>query len=1277
MVKKSLIWCYRFCITAIWVVLIVMSISIIGLRYFVLPEISKYHAQIAQTISQKLGQRVTIASIEASWQGLNPHIRLNEVDIYDQENRVALSLHKVDSAISWLSIPLLEPRLAKLVIYQPELSIRREHDGTIYVAGISMSGPSHDALPNWLLRQSEIDVVDAEISWQDALRNAPAIRLSQLNLKIENPAWDALRGHHRFALKAQPSAISQRQLDIRGNVFGRDVSQWQHWYGTVYADIQSAQLADIKQWVDLPLDLQSGYGNTRLWLDFDEGQIERVSGDVDVQNLTTQLSYQQQAITLNHLAGHLVWQQRKQGPWIEASGLQLSTPDNLNMKHGYFSLKSKMLNNQVEYEGKLNLDEFQLETADKLLPYLPVNADLTSKISRLQAVGKLTNLNMSWQWRDQKLIQYAIKTDFSQLGAEPFEEYDIPGFQHLNGSLQMDQASGTLQLNSEHVVLYMKQVLRYGVPVDFLRGKVVWRSDQDKYNVHLSKLALGTPHASGEVNGYIHFDARNGTSLDLNSNFSHADVKFTKLYLPNILSKETLDWIDTSILSGYAEDVRLVLKGNLKDFPFVDQRNGIFRITAKGHDVVLDYATGWPILSGIKMNMLFEGKRMELFISEGSVLNNKISNTKVIIPDLLVAENDLDIKGEVSGNMIDQLQFINNSPLAAWSGGMSQSLKGSGIGKLSLDLHIPLYHNENTKFKGKYSLQNVAVSSDEMPELTQINGDILFNDNLLTAQNLRLNVFDSPAVVNISSDKSKVIQISAKGKINDAGLRKSLGLSLPNSITGSTDWQGRATISDKKTDFSIRSNLQGLALQLPAPLNKQASENMNFSLERKQSNNNQDLIQFTLGNAIAGKFLRSLQNGVGKIERGEIGVNVTPEIPAQKIVNLRVVMNHIDMDDWLLQFDKTGSANASSSELPIQHIDLSSDSFDLFDKRFNNLKLSAQINGNTWLFGLKSDEITGSVRWVQQGAGRLLANLAQLNWPQDTPDKKVKDKAIKQLDMRYPDLDINAENFEINKKKFGRLELAAKEQNGNWMIQKLVLKNADGVMNASGQWNNWKTQQNTQMSFNWQMTDIGKTLKRLNMGDAIKGGNALLSGQVRWAGSPHEFDIPNLSGNLQIEASKGQILKIEPGVGRLFSVLSLQNLPRRLTLDFKDLFSSGFVFDKITADINISRGIMRSDNFKMEGPTAGVEIKGETDLDKETQHLFVKVKPYITDTLSLAAFAGGPAVGAAAYIAQKVLKNPLDKIAESEYEIVGTWNNPEEKDSKPAVAPNTSNPIGR
>jgi len=1266
MVKKSFLWLYRFTLTAIWVMIFIMSFTILGLRYFVLPEIGRYQNDITQAISQQLGQRVTIGSIQAHWQGLNPHIRLYQVDIYDQENRVALSLEQVDSTISWLSMPLFEPRLASLVIYRPELNIRREQDGTVYVAGISLSGPTQVTFPNWLLRQSEIAIVDAEVIWNDTYRKAPEVKLSKLNLKIENPAWDSLRGRHRFALMATPSAVSQQPIDIRGNVFGRDVSQLSQWRGRLYAEVKQSNFAELKRWMDFPFDLQSGYGDARVWLSFDELQIERMTSDVNLSNLTTQIPYQNQpASSFNVLAGRIQWEKQVDGQRISASNIQVITPENLNIKNGNFSLLESQKNKQPYYQGSLSLEEFQLESTSKLLPYLPLPEKVSEQFKLIQPVGKLSQLSLSWKGAGNALNEYTFKSNFSDFGVDPIESYDIPGFQHLKGNINLTQNNGSLQLNSERVVLYPKQVLRYGVPVDYIRGKVNWRSERDKINVHLNKLAISTPHAIAEINGYIDYDDNNGAYLDLTGGVSKGDAKFTKLYLPSVLSKETLDWIDTSILQGQVEDAGLIIKGRVKDFPFVDNKKGIFRITGKAHDVLLDYVTNWPLISVNKMNFLFEGKRMELFVNDGHVLNNKILNTKVTIPDLIVDNTVLDVKGELSGTINDQLNFINSSPLAAWSSGYSQGMKGSGNGKLNLDMSIGLFHDQTVHFKGKYSFNNANLSNESIPELSQINGDIMFNENGMNAPNLHLNIFDSPALLSIATDKSKIIQINAKGKITDTGIRKSLGLAIPNSVTGSTDWQGRASISDKKTEFSVRSNLQGLSLQLPYPLSKQASESLSFSLDRKPSGNNQDLIQFTLGSAVAGKFLRSTQNGVSKFDRGEIGVNVSPEIPNQNIINLRVLMNHIDMDDWLMQFEK--SSASSGMNLPINHIDLSADSFDMFDKRFNNLKMSTQINGNMWMISLKSDEVAGSIRWVDQGAGRVLANLTQLTLPQDTPDKKAKDKTIKQLDLRYPDLEINADNFDIGKKKFGRLELSAKEQNGNWIIQKLVLKNPDGVITANGQWNNWKTQQNTLMNFTWQISDIGKTFKRLNFAEMIKGGAAQLNGQLRWAGSPHEFDIPNLSGNLQLLASKGQILKIEPGVGRLFSVLSLQNLPRRLTLDFKDLFSSGFVFDKISADIVVNRGVMRSENFAMEGPTAMVEIKGETDLDKETQHFYVKVKPFITDTLSLAAFAGGPAVGVGAYIAQKVLKNPLDKIAESEYEIVGTWSNPEEREVKSAT----------
>jgi uncharacterized protein YhdP len=255
-------------------------------------------------------------------------------------------------------------------------------------------------------------------------------------------------------------------------------------------------------------------------------------------------------------------------------------------------------------------------------------------------------------------------------------------------------------------------------------------------------------------------------------------------------------------------------------------------------------------------------------------------------------------------------------------------------------------------------------------------------------------------------------------------------------------------------------------------------------------------------------------------------------------------------------------------------------------------------------------------------------------------------------------------------KKLGRLELLASEQDDDWSIEKLKLITPESTLTAEGEWHNWKRNPNTRINLSWDINDIGKTLERYGYPNTIKGGDADLSGQLKWPGSPHEFDIPGLSGALQLDARKGQILKIQPGVGRLFGVLSLQSLPRRLTLDFRDVFSSGFTFDKISASVRIDKGVMRSDDFKMEGPVALVEMKGETDLKKETQHLFVRVTPYISDSLSIAALAGGPLAGAAAFIAQKLLKDPINKMAADDYEITGTWDNPQEvksADKKPAA----------
>jgi uncharacterized protein YhdP len=192
------------------------------------------------------------------------------------------------------------------------------------------------------------------------------------------------------------------------------------------------------------------------------------------------------------------------------------------------------------------------------------------------------------------------------------------------------------------------------------------------------------------------------------------------------------------------------------------------------------------------------------------------------------------------------------------------------------------------------------------------------------------------------------------------------------------------------------------------------------------------------------------------------------------------------------------------------------------------------------------------------------------------------------------------------------------------------------------------------------VSDIGNALVRWALPGAVKGGTAKIEGQLSWAGSPTDFDYPTLGGQLAFDATKGQFVKLEPGIAKLLGILSLQSLPRRITLDFRDIFSDGFAFDSIVGAVKIDRGIATADNFRIAGPAARIAMTGEVDLARETQKLRVRVTPHLSEAASLAgALLGGPVIGAAAFLAQKILKDPIEKLATFEYAVTGSWSDPQ------------------
>ena len=198
----------------------------------------------------------------------------------------------------------------------------------------------------------------------------------------------------------------------------------------------------------------------------------------------------------------------------------------------------------------------------------------------------------------------------------------------------------------------------------------------------------------------------------------------------------------------------------------------------------------------------------------------------------------------------------------------------------------------------------------------------------------------------------------------------------------------------------------------------------------------------------------------------------------------------------------------------------------------------------------------------------------------------------------------------------------------------------------------------TQLDFELDAADSGLFLARIGYPNLVKGAKAQLKGNIAWDGDPSSIDYASLSGAVALTAQSGQFLEIEPGLGKLISLMSLQSLPRRITLDFRDVFSKGFDFERISSSGQVRSGVMTVKDFRMRGSSAQVEMSGEVDLAHETQNMRVRVVPSLGDSASTVIAFVNPLLAIPAAIAQKILKDPLGHIFAFDYSVTGGWSDP-------------------
>ena len=730
-------------------------------------------------------------------------------------------------------------------------------------------------------------------------------------------------------------------------------------------------------------------------------------------------------------------------------------------------------------------------------------------------------------------------------------------------------------------------------------------------------------------------------------------------YLPLNLSQGSRAWLDRAFSAGSSSDVRFRLKGDLKNFPFADEKSGVFEVAAKVSDGSVHYGDDWPRITGIDGDLLFRGQRMDLNVRQAMINNVRLSKVRLQIPDLFHSAEVVQIAGEAEGATSDCLDFVNQSPVRGMIDGFTDGMQVQGRGQLGLKLTLPLRALKSAKVSGSYQfVNNQLITQPGFPPLEQINGRLEFTEASVRVPNATAQFLGGPLTVSAGSQRDAAVSIQFQGKVNSDAARRAGGGEWLRFIRGATDWRGTLTVRNKRVDFSVDSSLQGLAVNLPAPFAKAAAETIPLRFERRFTGAQQERMALNISGLGSAVIYGSTENGNTRIESGNVrfGEGVVAE-PDRSGIVLAGAIKSLDLDAWLTVLGESSPGAGAT----LASVDMRIGTLDWFGRRFAALAVTATQQGGVLQLTVKGRDVEGAASWRAQGKGRLTARLRRLTVPvREEPVAPA--TVVAAADAKPPELpaiDLIIDEFQLGEHALGKLELLATPQQRDWRIERLRLANPDGTLNLDGTWQTWLTQPATQVNVRLDVVDIGKYLARLGYPEGVRRGTAKIEGSLVWAGSPQRIDYPTLSGNFVLDAAKGQFVKLEPGIGKLLGILSLQSLPRRISLDFRDIFSEGLAFDEIVGAVKVTKGVASTDNLRISGPAARIVMNGQVDLAKETQELRVKVNPQLSDTVSVAgALIGGPIAGVAAFIAQKLLKDPLNQIASYEYDVTGSWTDP-------------------
>lgn len=1267
------------------IIILVFIAALLSLAARVLlGQVDYFRAEIESELASYGITGATLESIEGSWQGFHPLLKIHGASLSIPGRSQALSINQLEVGVKLFS-SLLHGQL-KL------LSLHSEIEKLIVV---------HDESANWWLNdiplkgQQNVEGALDIHAFFDRLPDYVSIdiRILQILDKYNDSEYLIQRaGLHSsnngdllsLTLKGQLPATLGDQLDIK--LTGDADSQ------QLYLEVDQLRLASLAQLLDIKVPgIDDARVSLRSWVTLEHYQPRQIINDAQLSKVVTSSIGENTAELLT--TGDEVNQEIKfnlrqkalyqQGDWEIDSEFSQVYKGQSELP----GFNSRFILDAAHEKAKVWIDKIDVKALQTLLSDIIRNEQSFSLINRLQLHAQVKNFVAEFNLND--INNSALSFDFEHLKSQ--RDAHIPALNGLQGRVKMSNGKGEMQLSSSRLSLDFGELFRLPIKLSGLNANIRFTRLSDHLLLQSDEFEISNDDIKLKGHAWLEIPQQGLPFLGLRAHYWEGKGSATSRYLPvSIIPEETLAWLDSSIKDAQLIDGELLFHGRLQKLSVLNQQqSGEFHAIFNAQNPQLDIYGGWPSVNGGKGIVSFHNTAMDINFSQVNFAATEVDQVQVEIPDLMHAELYIHAKTDASAD--DLLDTLSALPiLNVFDEVKNQKHSVSGLIGSDVNIFIPLEHNakKSVSVQADARLQNVKLSiPDWMVALDKVNGDIKIDNEYLTASNINARYRGDPVALAITSDKKNhTIDIAMQGTMKSAGLMTALPDYISKPVSGKSPWQVLVSIpNDDKFDkkgirITANSMLKGTQLNFAQPVYLTAEEQTPFRADVRIKK--QDLeFQMQLDKLVSasGKFKLDSKKNFQMHSMGVVFGNADkPESPAQG-VSLKGDMALLNLNDWSDYFTtyvKGDSFSSDSLIAQIKTVDLNIKQIRLASQEVKDTQIQ-MTNDNAALKGyITSSLIKGrvTVPFNNTVATPLSAELDYIRWQKkDAASNKHTEKKINPDISDMPNLNISSKLASFDAMVFNDFKLKTHNQENKFFIDQLDFAKQQVQLKSSGHWQYNALSKEHVSVFNIDIRgdDFGATINNLGLGETIEDGRVKFNGQIGWGDSLFKMNWETLIGEVQLSLEDGYLRNVDPGAGRFVGLLSLNALPKRLFLDFGDVIKKGMQFNEINGRFKIHGEVMDTEDVSMDSESARVNIYGSTNLRQKTYDQKMVIVPKIGETLPvIGSLAISNAVGWGLLLIQKIFKKPIEKSVEIEYKVSGTWEEPNiELIEKPAITP--------